>query len=91
MNKFFFVFLIIALFVFEVKTDSIPPPYLKTKIERLIEYLQENGLWVQLLRLVDYSEEYAIKWCMNFETYEVCEALVDDYLDDYDDDDDDDD
>ena len=88
MNKFFFVFLIIALFVFEVKTDSIPL-YLKKKIERLIEYLQENGLWVELLRLVDYSEEYATQWCMSFETYEVCDALVDDYLDDYDDDDDD--
>ena len=90
MNKLFSLLLILALFVFEVKTDVIPQPY-KKKIERLIEYLKENGLWVDLLRYVDYSEDYAIHWCMQYESFHVCEVLVDDYLDDYLDDYDDDD
>ena len=86
MNKLFSLLLILALIVFEVKTDHIPPNILK-RIERLIEYLKENGLWVDLLRYVDYSETFAIHWCIEYESFDVCEALVDDYLDDYDDDD----
>ena len=87
MLKFFLVLLALALFVFEVKSDHISKELLK-RIHRLIEYLKENGLWNDLLRYKHYSEEFTIKWCMQFETYEVCDALIDDYLDDYDDDDD---
>ena len=85
MNKLFSLLLILALFIFEVKTDYITS-YILKKIERLIKYLKENGLWVEFLRYVDYSEEYAIHWCMQYESFDVCEALVDDYLDLYDDD-----
>ena len=87
MNKFFLVLLALALFVFEVKSDHISKELLK-RIIRLIDYLKDNRLWEEFLRYKHYSEDYAIKWCMQYETYEVCDAIIDDYLDDYDDDDD---
>ena len=91
MNKFFFTLLILVFFFFEIKAEDYNSSDMIEKIERLIEYLKENGLWVDLLRYVDYSEDYAIHWCMQYESFHVCEVLVDDYLDDYLDDYDDDD
>ena len=85
MNKFFFALLILALFVFEVKTDYIPPD-LRKKVENLINYLKANGLWDQLLNMLRiYDDDYVVHWCMSYDTYQVCEALIDDYLDYYDD------
>jgi len=84
MNKFFFALLILALFVFEVKTDYIPPELMK-KVEKLIKYLKDNGLWDDLLNMLKrYDDDYVVHWCMKYDTYQVCEALIDDYLDYYD-------
>ena len=84
MNKFFFALLILALFVFEIKADYIPPA-LRKKVEDLIAYFKKIGKWDELIRMVQmYDDDYVVHWCMEYSTYQVCEALIDDYLDYYD-------
>ena len=83
MNKFFFALLILAFFVFEVKSDhdDYIPPWMMEKINRLIDYLKRNGLWDDLLNMLRrYDDDYVVSWCMQYDSYSVCEALIDDYL-----------
>ena len=81
MNKFFFALLILALFFFEIKTENYNSSEMIEKIERLIKYLKDNDLWDELLRLwISYDSDYVVHWCMNYDTYQVCEALIEDYL-----------
>ena len=85
MNKFFFALLILAFFVFEVKSDwdDYISPQMMEKIKKLIDYLKDNGLWDTLLSMLrsNYDDDYVIHWCTQYDTYAVCEALIDDYLD----------
>jgi len=84
MNKFFFALLILAFFVFEVKSDydDYISPQMMQKIQRLIQYFKDNKLWDEFLRMLGmYDDDYVIHWCMKYDTYAVCEALVDDYFD----------
>ena len=84
MNKFFFALLILAFFVFEVKSDwdDYISPKMMEKINKLIKYLKDNGLWDTLLSMLrKYDDDYVIQWCTQYDTYAVCEALIDDYLD----------
>ena len=86
MKKFFFTLLILALFFFEIKTKDYNSSDMIEKIERLIEYLKDNDLWDDLLRLWEtYNSDYVVHWCMTYDSYQVCEALIDDYLDKMDD------
>ena len=84
MNKFFFALLFLAFLVFEVKSDwdDIISPEILEKINKLIHDFHDKELWNNLIHLLrNCGADTAIQWCSQFETYAVCEALIDDYLD----------
>ena len=84
MNKLFFALLILAFFVFEVKSnwdDNIPPEILE-KMPKFIIYLHDYGLWDTFLAMLrEYDTDFVISWCMNYGTYEECKLFIEDYLD----------
>ena len=74
MNKFFFTLLILAFFVFEVKSDydDYISPQMMQKIQRLIQYFKDNKLWDEFLRMLGmYDDDYVIQWCTQYDTYAV--------------------
>ena len=82
MKKIFSIIFILALFLFEVKSD-------KHNYRNAITCLQKKGKWNALLDLMrkHYDEDYVISWCTQFCNKDDCEDLIEDYFD-YDDDDD---
>ena len=71
--------MIYAFLAFELKSDW--EDHISTQ---MMEKIKGNRQWDAFLAMLrKYDDHYLVQWCMQFHTYAVFEALIDDYLDYY--------